>query len=147
MGLRERLLESMDRYQRILLVCVIGLSLVLQISTELTVLHYYQIRGLHLVMLFALVLVLLNPKRTRLVLFCFFTFLLIDLLRGGSFHESTLIYALSSCFYGLPLMWLGVSIKWIIYIHLGLYAVLAYFSFKNPFKPNDKMDSRVLDDW
>lgn len=147
MGLQERLLMQMDRYQRVLLVCVLGLSLVIQISTELYYLRSYHIRILHFAMLIGVILLLLNPKGVRLLLFGFFTFLLIDLLREGSFSDAALIYALPSCLYGLTLMWVGASMKLIIYIHIGLYAALAYFSFKNPFakRKKNKKDSELID--
>lgn len=147
MGLRDRLLMPMDRYQRIVLAFVFGASLTIQILTTFYYLQSYNIRLLHFVMFLGMIAVFLNPKGVRILLFAFFAYMLIYVLGRGSFSYATLIYALSSCFYGLPLMWLGVSINLIIYIHIGLYAVLAYFSFNNPFKPKVKLDSDVIDDF
>ena len=145
MGLRERLSMPMDLYQRILLICVLVIPLILQISTEFYYLRYYYPRPLHIAMSIGVILLLLNPKGMRMLMFGFFTYLLIEIFKEGSYSDDMLVYAFRYCLFGLPLMWLGLSIKLILYIHIGVCGILAYFSYKSPFKTRKKLDPEVLD--
>ncbi len=146
MGLRDRILCRMDLHQRIALVTVMGLSLLLHISLELYILGYYPINFYHMVQVLGLTALALNPQGIRMLFFCYFTYLLMTLLSVGSYlSPHALPGPLPAYFFGLPLLLLGVSAKLIVYLHLGMYAILAYFSFKNPFLFKKKNEPEVLD--
>lgn len=102
----------------------------------------------HVIMIVGMIFLLLNPKGIRLLFFVFFSYLLIDIFTQGSYLAADMHSAVPSCILSLPLYWMGVSVNTIVYIHLVLYALLAYFSFNHSFlgKYTLESESEILDD-
>ena len=145
MGLKERFLAPMDSFQRILLCCMLVPRLIIQILTYWNYVGYYYPQSIHISMFIAVVVLVLNPKGTRLLLFCFFAYSLMKIFIDGNQQYYPTSYFPPQCFFGLPMMWVGFSTKAILYSHIVLFSLLAYFSFNNPFATKKVIDSEILD--
>lgn len=148
MELRARFLRPMKLWFRLVLIILLVTSLALQIGTYYHYYHSYYPRFFHIIMIVGVIFLLLNPKGIRLLFFVFFSYLLIDIFTLGSYPAADMHCAIPSCILSLPLHWIGVSVNTIVYIHMVLYALLAYFSFNHSFlgKYTLESESEILDD-
>jgi len=149
MGLKARFLQPMELWFRLVLIILLISSLALQIGTYYHHYHYYYPLLFHIIMIIGVIFLLLNPKGIRLLFFVFFSYLLIDIFTQGSYLTADMRWAIPSCILSLPLHWMGISANTTVYIHLVLYALLAYFSFNHSFleKYTQENKSTILDDF
>jgi hypothetical protein len=146
MGLRERILEPLDIRQRVVFALIFVLSLLLSVAGELIVTSYYYFQVFHAVIVFGAIQLVINPQGIRLLFFLIFSYLLIKIFALHYDHDQD-FYWLNpdELMFGYPMYLIGFSQEVLIYSHVVLYALLAYFAINNPFKQKKHRDSEVLD--
>ena len=75
MELRERLLEKMTKGHPMLFVCLIGLSLLINIPSEFYFTLSYETNSTHIALFAAIVFLVLNPQGIRLLVVLLFAVL------------------------------------------------------------------------
>jgi hypothetical protein len=147
-GLRERILQPLDRTQRIVFALLFGFALLGNIAIEFYTYHSYHVHLMHLGLLFGVIQVIFNPQGVRLLFFGFFVFLMMKMFQIPIHSDFAFIpsYSHDQLLLGFILIFLTTSIKTMVYTHIVLYALLAYFAFRNPFGVRKKVDSEVIDD-
>lgn len=149
MVLHERILQPLDRKQRMFFILFFGGTLLGNLGMEFFATPGYKIRLIHLGLVFGLIQAIVNPKSIRFLFFSFFIFLIMKLFQNQNSSYSPYMMSgyTDQYLFSFILVLLPFSFKLIFYTHLIAFSFLAFFSLKNPFKPKEKVNSEVIDDF